>query len=244
MINEQYYLKVREQLNRQHNEEKEKIDKAAEFCSKSIMSNRLIHVFGCGHSQMFAMEIFYRAGGLVPVNSLILPSYSLAPIAKMSTYQERLEDVANKYLEQENVSEKDTMIIVSISGRNAAGIDMALKAKEIGMKVIALTSEKFTNEVDSRHSSGKKLIDVADVVIDIKCDAGDAVLSLDELPEKFTGTSTILGMFAINSITSRTIEKCVENGYNPPIYVSSNLNRGDEINKKHLEKYSGIIRFL
>ena len=141
------------------------------------MADRVIHVFGCGHSQMFAMEVFYRAGGLVPVNALLIPHLALFPKAKLSTMQERVEGFSKGYLDLEDTDEKDTMIIVSVSGRNAGVVDMALAAKEKGMKVVALVSSAFADATVSRHSSGKNLKEVADVVIDLKFVAGDAVLS-------------------------------------------------------------------
>ena len=240
----EFYEIVKEQMERQFQEEKENINKAAEYCANSIQNERLVHVFGCGHSQMFAMEVFYRAGGLLPVNALLIPHLSLFPKAKLSTYCERIEGFSDKYLQQVNTSPLDTMIIVSISGRNAGVVDMALEAKRIGMKVIALTSKEFTSHVSSRHSSGKKLCDVADLVIDIKCVLGDACLEMPEIQGKFTGTSTILGMLVMDCITSRTVEICVENGYKPPLYVSSNLDDGDEANQKQIKKYQSLIDCL
>lgn len=244
MKQNEYYQAVQEQLRRQFDEESTSIELAAQYCSKSIVKNRVIHVFGCGHSQMFAMEVFYRAGGLVPVNALLIPHLSLHPKAKLSTFQERVEGFSNEYLKLENTSSDDTMIIVSVSGRNAAVIDMAIEAKSIGMKVIALVSKQFTDEVTSRHSSHKKLGDVADVVIDLKCLPGDAVLSMPGLEAKFCGTSTVLGMVVMESIIARTVELCVINGYQPPIFVSSNLDRGDKINAEYVAKYSSMISCL
>lgn len=244
MIQNEFYRIVLEQLDRQINEEKETIEKAASICAQSVIKNRVIHVFGCGHSQMFAMEVFYRAGGLVPVNALLIPHLALFPKAKLSTIQERIEGFSGEYLKLENTSKDDTMIIVSVAGRNAAVVDMAIEAKKIGMKVIALTSLQFTNEVTSRHSSGKKLADVSDVVIDIKCDLGDAALSLDGVNAKFCGTSTILGMTVMESIVARTVEISVENGFKPPIYVSSNLDKGDKINADYIDKYRNLISCL
>lgn len=240
----EYYEIVKEQLERQVKEEADNIELAAQYCFQSIINKRVVHVFGCGHSQMFAMEVFYRAGGLVPINALLIPHLALFPKAKLSTLQERVEGFSKEYLKLENVDAKDTMIIVSISGRNAGVVDMALAAKELGMKVIALTSKAFSSSVSSRHSSGKNLKDVADVVIDVKCVAGDACLSIEGLAPKFTGTSTILGMTVMNSITSRAVELCVENGYKPPIYVSSNLDTGDDINAKYIKEYHDLIDCL
>lgn len=240
----EYYDVIKEQLEQQFSEEKDTIEEAAQYCAKSVLANRVIHVFGCGHSQMFAMEVFYRAGGLVPVNALLIPHLALFPKAKLSTLQERIEGISQQYLDLENTSSEDTMIIVSISGRNAGVVDMALAAKEKGMKVIALSSHQFGSAVTSRHSSGKTLQQVADVLIDIKCVAGDACLSAEGMEAKFCGTSTVLGMAVMESIIARTVEVCVENGYIPPVYVSSNLDKGDAINAEYIKKYSPMIDCL
>lgn len=239
-----YFSNIKEQLDVQFKQEGKNIENAALYCSESIMSDRLIHVFGCGHSQMFAMEVFYRAGGLVQVNPLLIPHMALFPKAKLSTIQERVEGFTPSYLDLEDTDEKDTMIIISISGRNAGVVDMALAAKEKGMKVISLTSLDFTDSVSSRHSSGKKLKDISDVVIDIKCISGDACLLDDRMESKFCGTSTVLGMAVMESIIAQTIENCLDRGCVPPVYVSSNLDKGDAINNKHIMKYKKIIGCL
>ena len=85
---QEYHSVIKEQLERQFDQEGPNIEKAAEYCAASVSSGRVIHVFGCGHSQMFAMEVFYRAGGLVPVNALLIPHLALFPKAKLSTLQE------------------------------------------------------------------------------------------------------------------------------------------------------------
>ncbi len=244
MKQNEFYEILKDQLDRQVHEEATNIENAARSCAESVMKKRLIHVFGCGHSQMFAMEVFYRAGGLVPVNALLIPHLALFPKAKLSTLQERIEGFSSEYLNLEDVSADDTMIIVSISGRNAGVVDMALAAKKIGMKVIALTSAAFSSSVSSRHSSGKNLKDVADIVIDVKCVSGDACLSIEGMRDKFTGTSTILGMTVMDSIMARTIELCYENGYVPPVYVSSNLDTGDAINAEYIKEYGKLIDCL
>ena len=146
---QEYHSVIKEQLERQFDQEGPNIEKAAEYCAASVSSGRVIHVFGCGHSQMFAMEVFYRAGGLVPVNALLIPHLALFPKAKLSTLQERVEGFTGNYLELEDVDSRDTMIIVSISGRNAGVVDMALEAKKIGMKVVALVSKQFAGSTTS-----------------------------------------------------------------------------------------------
>ncbi len=209
MMYQEYHSVIKAQLEVQFDQEGANIEKAAEYCAASVSSGRVIHVFGCGHSQMFAMEVFYRAGGLVPVNALLIPHLALFPKAKLSTLQERVEGFTGNYLELEDVDARDTMIIVSISGRNAGVVDMALEAKKIGMKVVALVSKQFASSTTSRHSSGKNLMDLADVVIDIKCVAGDAVLELDGLESHFCGTSTVLGMGS-SLILKMTVDKAMK----------------------------------
>ena len=113
MKQKEYYEILKKQLERQVTEEGDNIEKVAQICAASVMKKRLIHVFGCGHSQMFAMEVFYRAGGLVPVNAMLIPHLALFPKAKLSTIQERVEGFSAEYLRLENTSKDDTMIIVS-----------------------------------------------------------------------------------------------------------------------------------
>ena len=240
----EYYDVIKEQMARQFEEEGKQIELAASYCAVSIKKGRVIHAFGCGHSQMFPMEIFYRAGGLVPVNALLIPHLAVFPKAKLSTLQERVEGFSGEYLALENTDAADTMIIVSVSGRNAGVVDMALAAKDIGMKVVVLASRLFADSIKSRHSSGKNLIDVADVAIDIKCVSGDAALSMEGLEPNFCGTSTVLGIAIMESIIAQTVENCVKDGFIPPIYVSSNLDRGDKINAEHIANYSSLISGL
>ncbi|MCL2222638.1 MAG: SIS domain-containing protein [Oscillospiraceae bacterium] len=240
----EYYSIIKEQMERQFEEEGKQIELAASYCAESIKKGRVIHAFGCGHSQIFPMEIFYRAGGLVPVNALLIPHLALFPKAKLSTLQERIEGISGAYLALENTDPTDTMIIVSISGRNAGVVDMALAAKEIGMKVIALASRKFSENTTSRHSSGKNLIDVSDVVIDVKCVSGDAALQIEGMEPSFCGTSTVLGVAIMEAIVAQTVENCVKDGFIPPVFVSSNLDKGDKINAELLAKYSDLVTCL
>ncbi|MCL1897492.1 MAG: SIS domain-containing protein [Micrococcales bacterium] len=240
----EYYQIISAQLAEQFEQSASQITEAATACAESIRSGRVIHVFGCGHSQAFAMEVFYRAGGLVPVNAILVPHLALFPRSKLSTFQERVEGFARQVLAMEATDPKDTMIVASISGRNAAPVDMALAAKEVGMTVVALVSRLFADSTTSRHSSGQNLKDVADIVIDIKCVAGDAVLSMEGVPEKFCGTSTVLGVAVMEAIIAETVEASVRAGYVPPTWVSSNLDRGDAINDRHISNYSAMISCL
>lgn len=239
-----YFTEVQHQLDLTLEQEEHSMNQAAEVLAKVIENHGLIHVFGSGHCQMFAMEMFYRSGGLVPVNPLLLPHLSITPVAKLSTVFERLEGFAMTYLEMENVSKVDAMIIVSVSGRNGSVVDMALAAKELGMNVIALTDIDFDQHVSSRHSSGKFLKDIADVVIDLKVHYGDACMSIEGLEQKFSATSTILGMTILQAITTRVVELLWQHGIVPPIWTSSNKPEGDRLNADYFNEYKNRISSL
>ena len=108
-------------------EQKELLE-CAHLFANSILNDGIIHVFGCGHSQMFGEELCFRTGGLVPVNAIMIPQYNIYPKARLSQLMERQEGFAKGVLESMNPQPQDIMVIVSVSGRNAAGIDMAIAA--------------------------------------------------------------------------------------------------------------------
>ncbi|KOO52586.1 hypothetical protein AMD00_00785 [Viridibacillus arvi] len=220
------------------------INEASLLIKEAVKNDRLIHIFGCGHSQMYAEEVFYRAGGLVAVNAILEPALSLRPEATKSTWFERLDGYAKKILDSEETEKGDVIIIASTSGRNSVPIEMALEAKEKGLKVIALTSNEFTNDVTSRHASGKKLIDIADVILDNCGVSGDAVIEVKGFATKFGPTSSVIGFMILQSIIAQTISSLLEEGVEPSVWVSSNLDKGDDINKEHVKKYKSRVKCL
>ena len=227
---------VRNQLDRALLNEKE-IDEVVDIFTDTIVNDGVIHVFGCGHSQMFGEELCFRTGGLACINAIKIGHYNIYPKAKLSQVMERMEGFAPAVLDTMVTSSNDTMLIVSVSGRNAAGIDMAIAAKEKGMRVIGLTSLTYSENVSSRHSSGKLLKDVCDVVLDLCGIKGDAVLEDDRLPERFCSPSTVVGMSLLVGIVGDVIGALLDRGIEPPIWVSGNLDEGDALNKKHEERY-------
>ncbi len=234
---------VKSQIDQTLRQEKE-IDAVCDALSECFTHDGILHVFGCGHSQMFGEELCFRTGGLACVNAIMIPQYNIYPNVKLSQIMERQEGVAYGVLDSMETREQDIMMIVSVSGRNAAGIDMALAAKEKGMKVIAVTSLDYSNQVTSRHSSGKLLKDVSDYVLDICGVKGDSVLHDDRLDENFCSPSTVVAMTLLVGIIGDVIEKMLDEGITPPIWVSGNLDRGDQINKEHIKKYRGRVMIL
>jgi uncharacterized phosphosugar-binding protein len=238
------YIQQVEQFIDQCKEQADSIGEGARLIADAIKRDGVLHVFGCGHSQMYAEEIFYRAGGLVPVNPILEPSLSLRPTAPKSTWFERLEGYASLIWEHEETHPGEVVLIASTSGRNAVPVEMAMEAKKRGLSVIALTSRLFSKEVASRHPSGKKLMDVADVILDSKVPKGDAVMELEGLEAKFGPVSSIVGFTLLQALIVETISILVQEGVKPPVWVSSNLDEGDAINRKYIQAYKKRIPCL
>ena len=224
--------------------QEETMDTIAQMLKECIKNDGVMHVFGCGHSQMFGEELCFRTGGLVPINAIMIPQYNIYPNVKLSQIMERQEGVASAVLEAQNPKPQDLMMIVSVSGRKAAGIDMAMAAREMGLKTICVTSLDYSNNVTSRHSSGKLLKDVCDVVLDICGVKGDSVLYDERVSEKFCSPSTVVAMTLLTGIVGETITLLANEGIDPPIWVSGNLDRGDRINAEHIRKYKGRVAIL
>ena len=169
MTNIDVYIDVIEKLlARLKSEEKPNIEKAAQMIATAMQNDKWLYVFGSGHSHMMAEEFFYRAGGLMRVYPIMEPTLMLHEGAIKSTQAERQSGTAKKILDNYPIDLGDVLIVASNSGRNAVPIEMAIEAKKIGVSVVALTSLNHSKAVTSRHSSGKRLFELADIVIDNK----------------------------------------------------------------------------
>ena len=243
----QYYEAVTEILESVSNEEGESIQQAGQWCVESILQGGLLHVFGTGHSHMLAEEMFFRAGGLLPVNPILESSLMLHIDAPKSSRMERLTGLAEVLIEGQPVKAKDIMFIFSNSGRNAVSIEMALEARKRGLKVIGITSVAHTNAVNSRHPENLKLYDVVDLVIDNHGVSGDAVISLSDLPVKVAATSSVIGTFIVQAIVAEVATGFIKLGVQPPIIMSGNLDGSKEYNEKLFASYRdqvGELRML
>lgn len=241
MLYKDYFSNIQALLNEVLETQGPNIEKAAAAIAECIKNDGVMHMFGCGHSQMFGMEMFYRAGGLVPINCILAPQVSLYPHAHWSSYSERQEGLAEQILSAEKIRPGDIMFITSIAGRNAMPYEVALGAKERGCTVIGMYSKKFSSSVTPRHSSGKFYHELCDILLDVGCDAGDASLSIDGLESRFAPTSSVIGFTILQSIEAQVIENLVAEGIEPPLFVSGNLDKGDEVIRRYVAKYQDRI---
>lgn len=220
------------------------VRKCAELFAETLKNGRNIFLFGTGHSHMLAEEMFYRAGGLVNIRPILETSLMLHESASKSTEIERLSGYAEIILEHYGVAEGDTIVIISNSGRNSVCVETALLCKEKGVNVVALTSVTHSMAGESRHSSGKRLCEIADIVMDNHGCYGDACISVEEIGKIVSPTSTVIGAAILNAIEAECVDILVKQGIEPDVFSSSNVDGGDEINNRYIKKYSGEIRHL
>jgi uncharacterized phosphosugar-binding protein len=218
------------------------MEQAAKMIAETLMNDGILYTFGTGHSHMLAEEIFYRAGGLAKVYPILDEGLMLHSGAVKSTSLERLHGYAEALLENYPVKQGDVIIIASNSGRNAVTIEMALEAKKKGMKIIALTNLKHSQNVTSRHTSGKLLYQLGDVVLDNCGCIGDATVEFDQIG-CVGPTSTVIGAMILHAIICDAVEIMLKKDKAPEVFISSNVGNGDN-NKALIEKYSKTIKCL
>ena len=220
----------------------DKIERAAEIIADAIANDGLLYTFGTGHSHVIAEDVAYRAGGLAPVDAILEPSLTGHQQVFKSEFMERVEGMAEVILDYYEISSKDALVVISNSGRNAAPVEMAELAKARGVPVIAVTSLAHSKGTTSRLSGGKKLYQVADVVIDNGCPKGDCLLHLDGLQQPVGAGSGVAGMFIVHAIIVQTIQNLLDRGIQPPVFMSGNIDGSEEFNRPLLERYKGRVR--
>jgi uncharacterized phosphosugar-binding protein len=220
----------------------EAILRAAGIVARAIEDDGILYTFGTGHSHLVAEEVAYRAGGLAPVDAILEPSLTGHQHVVESEYMERVEGMAQVIFDYYGIAPSDALVVISNSGRNAAPIEMADLAQQRKVPVIAITSLAHSTGTASRHSSGKKLYQVADVVIDNGCPRGDCLLHLEGLEQPIGPGSGVAGVFILHSILVQATQNLVARGIQPPVFMSGNLDGSDAVNQAILKRYAGRIR--
>lgn len=221
------------------------LDAAVDLIVGAIERGGVVQAFGTGHSEAFAMEIAGRAGGLIPTNKIALRDVvlhgSLGVESLGGAGLERNAAVVDELFDISPIGPGDVFIIASNSGVNGSVVGLALRAQERGHAVIAVTSLQHTNRVEPKHPSGKRLSEVADVVIDNLAPFGDATLTLPGgVP--VGAVSSITAAFIAQLLTIETARRIAESGSTPPLYISANIPGGDEHNRSLEDLYRNKIR--
>lgn len=217
------------------------LDRAAQLLWEAVTEDRLIHVGGAGHSIALVLETFYRAGGLACVNPVWHPA--LLPLfgGPTSTQLERIPGLGAALVAQARVQPGDAFVIFSNSGINAVPVDMGIASREAGARVVAIVSLEHARSVASRHPSGQKLPDVADLTIDTGAPLGDAAYRAGPEAPATAPLSTILGAYVWDALLVRLSEWAAREGVVLPVWRSANLPEDPEEWGELLARYRGRV---
>lgn len=211
------------------------LERAAALVADALAAGGTVHTFGSGHSHMLAEEAFYRAGGLVHVRPILFEGLMLHTSAPLSTLLERLPGLATALLDDHSVTHGDALIIASNSGSNAVITEMAVRARERGLRTIAITSLGHAKSEASREQAGRRLHELVDVAIDNGGVVGDAAIDVESVPMRVAPTSTVVGAAIVNAIVAEAVERLARRGIVADVLTSSNVAGGDAQNERFRE---------
>ncbi|SJZ71410.1 sugar isomerase domain-containing protein [Anaerorhabdus furcosa] len=208
--------------------QQEAIEKASIACADAIEKGGMLQAFGSGHSEAGAMEVAHRAGGFIPTKKIVEPA--------RGSY-EGIEGVGTNFMKKVDIRDTDVVFIISNSGRNPLPIEIAIGAKKKGAVVICVTALEASKKLTSKHSGGKNLYQLSDIILDNRVPDGDCGCTLEGYDSAICGMSMITTSVIIQAITYRTAEILISRGITPPIYKSQNIDGGREFNESLEAKY-------
>ena len=211
---------------------------AGKLMADAVACGNAVNVFDTGH--IIDSELVYRGGGAVFLKQF---KYSLTvdnPVRPRdrSKVEKSMEGLADYALRASGAMPGDVIIIGSVSGKAVNTIDLALGAREFGMKVIAVTSLEYSSKIQSLHSSGKRLFECADVTLDNCAPAAEAMMQIEGLDARFAAASGLSSVFLLWSSLAVAIEELIKKGIMPSLYKSGNFEDGQEYNEKMIARYT------
>lgn len=205
----------------------EAFEKAATAFSETLQRQGLVHLYGSGHSVLPAQETYPRYGSFVGFNPLTDPRLMWHNVlgaggVRELLWLERTEGYAEKFLDHQPLNPGDSIVIFGHSGRNASGIDTALYARKRGITVVAITARANLDK-PATHSSGLRLADAADIVIDTCAPIEDAIVPIEGWSRPVAGSSTVLAMMMMHELVARTARRLAQEGVELPTFASPTI---------------------
>ncbi len=231
----EYLERITGLLARIEREESAALAAASDAVADVICRDGLVHIFGCGHSHLAALDAFYRAGGLACVSPVLDEDLMLHDGAAKSSRMEKTPGIAPEVFRRHGAKPGDLFVVVSASGKNAAPVEMLRSAKAAGVRTVAVASSAY-------RAHGGVLLDEADIPIDCKVPHGDAVVDVGDA--KMGGLSTYASLFIVNTILIEGARKALARGVTPPVYVSGNVEGGTARNIALEDRYFGRVKRL
>jgi len=205
------------------------IEEAAEMFAKTILAGRMVHVFGSGHSRIMVEEMWPRYGsfpGFNPIVELSLSFHNLVVGAngqRQAMFLENVSGLAPRILRNFSLSTQDSALIISSSGCNVVPVEMAEEFQRRQIPVVAIISRLHSEASVARHRDGKKLQDVADIVLDTGAPVGDAMVKIDGLDTPVSPGSTVGGCLLVNAIKAETAARLTAAGQPPKVLTAANV---------------------
>ncbi|RFU86366.1 sugar isomerase domain-containing protein [Streptomyces triticagri] len=240
---DQYFDAAIGLLQRVRDEESESVAAAAALIADTVEADGRLFAFGAGHSSLAAQDIVYRAGGLALMNLLAVPGVVGVDVmpATLGSALERVDGLAGAVLDTSPAKAGDVLVIISLSGRNALPVEMAMNARALGLKVIGVTSVAYATETRSRHASGTFLKDHCDIVLDSKITVGDAELTADGIEAPFGPASSVVTNALLQAVMARAAGDLAARGIDPPLLRSGNVDGGHDWNGQIFARYGDRI---
>jgi uncharacterized phosphosugar-binding protein len=235
------------------------LDTAAGWIADAIGADHHAFLFGAGHSFLAVMDTYPRIGsypGWVPIHELstsYMPDVLGNQGLRQVLFLERVEGFGRLVMENYRLGAEDVMVVISNSGVNPMGIDVALVAKEHGARTIAVTSRAHSERGTSRHSSGQRLLEVSDLVIDTCVPAGDALVEVPGFPHPVASASTIAACVVMQALVAETAARLAARGHQTPVFPSHNTGMSAEQHEaaermvdawfaEHARRTAGLLR--
>jgi uncharacterized phosphosugar-binding protein len=243
-----YISKCRQLFETIERQEK-KIRTAAGWFSETILAKRMVHLFGSGHSRILVEEMWPRYGSFPGFNPIVELSMTFHnPVVgangqRQAMFIENVSGLAGRILRNFILSNEDSALVISSSGCNIVPVEMAAEFKKTGIRVVAMVSLEHAEASQSKHPSGRKLMDYADLILDTGAPTGDAMVTIDGLDAPVSPGSTIGGCLLINAVKAE-VAHCLTQAGKPPTVLTSGAIAGTEKAAQLVEKAYDEHAFL
>ncbi len=243
MSSRQYFTRIEEILQQIARTQQAAIERAGQVMAQSIEADGLVYLFGSGHSVIPVLDVFPRYGsfvGFCPIYDPRLMWFNVVGPggARELLWLERQEGYAKNILVSYKLEPRDSILVYSHGGLNAAPIEVAIEAKARGVKVITVSSHQNARQAQATHSSGRMLSDVADIAIDNCVPPEDALVGVEGIREKFAAGSTVAAVTIAMALVAEVGARLVKDGAKPPTFVSPNVGLEPGHNQRVFEEYA------
>ncbi len=241
MLMDKYFAEMKTVLEKIEVTQRENVIKASEMVVESLMNNGMWHVYDTGHMLMF--EGVGRTGGLMALRPIHINCTVTNPTrfrdlgSRQKFTYDKVEGFSKFVLGQCNLTKGDVLILGSVSGYNNLPVDLALEARKMGIKTIAITAVEYSKDLKSAHPSGFRLFEACDVVLDNCSNFGDTLVEVEKLDQMICPSSGIGASYLMWALQSTVVEKLIEKGVDPSLYISNHMPNAGEINGRNKANY-------